>query len=171
MRHGDRAARSVPFLVALAALWLSGCSDEQFRELMLTLAFGVVVIAVASILVSVVNLTVLGGGIATIAINRFGHPTHRSRTLGFVFGGLNIATGITGMLGALSMMFVFHDQLIDAMRPTDGSLGPAPDLFLGGLLGLAVSAGALALGAAGIFVAAKCEPVDLVPRPRASPPT
>jgi hypothetical protein len=152
-------------LLALAAIALPGCTDEQFRELMLTLAFGVLVMAITSIVISVVNLTVLGGGIATIAINRFGTPTHRSRTWGFVFGGLNVATGITGVLGSLGTMFVFHDAIVAAFRPVEGaSVGPAPDLVIGGLFGLALSFGWLALGAAGIFVAAQAKPVDLVPR-------
>lgn len=151
--------------IALAAIALPGCSDEQFRELMLTLAFGVLVMGITAIVISVVNLTVLGGGIATIAINRWGTPTHRSRTWGFVFGGLNVATGITGVLGSLGSLFVFHEAINAAFRDVEGaSVGPAPDVVIGSLFGLALSFGWLALGAAGIFVAAQAKAMDLVPR-------
>lgn len=69
------------------------------------------------------------------------------------------------MLGSLGTMFVFHDAIVAAFRPVEGaSVGPAPDLVIGGLFGLALSFGWLALGAAGIFVAAQAKPVDLVPR-------
>ncbi len=160
---------ALPLSLAMVGLALQGCSDEQFRELLVTVAFGLVVLVAASICLSLINLTVLGGGIAMLAINLLGTPTHRTRTYGFVFGGLNVATGITGLVGALSAMFVFHTQLaaLIAPPPTDATqvqISAAPDLFAGGIVGIVMSLGSLALGVATIAVAARARPVDLVPR-------
>lgn len=152
-------------LAVVFALGLSGCSDEQFRELMLTLAFGLMVLVIGAIILSVVNLVVVGGGIATLAINLLGTPTHRARTYGFVFGGLNIATGLSGLATTVTAMFVFHDEIRVAISPgVRAEGGPSPDLFAGGITGAILSLGSLALGVACIAAAARAKAVDLVPR-------
>ena len=167
-----RGPRLAVVILALGAMLLSGCSDEQFRELMLTLAFGLVVLVVGSIVLSAINLVVLGGGIATLAINLFGAPTHRARTYGFVFGGLNVATGVSGLVATLSAMFVFHEDLRIALSPDGptGTVGPSPDLFVGGIISLAMALGTLALGVACIAAAARAKAVDLVPRSEVEAP-
>lgn len=158
-------------LAVISALALSGCTEQEFRELMLTLAFGLLVLVLGAVVLSIVNLVVLGGGIATLAINLLGTPTHRARTYGFVFGGLNVATGITGLLGAISAMFVFHEQIRVAFAPDiSGQGGPGPDLFVGGITATLMSLGSLALGIGGIVAAARAKPVDLVPRADLEPP-
>lgn len=160
-----RGPRLAVVIVALAAMLLSGCSDEQFRELMLTLAFGLVVLVVGSIVLSLINLVVLGGGVAMLAINLFGAPTHRARTYGFVFGGLNVATGVSGLVATLSAMFVFHEDLRVAFTPEgpSGTVHPGPDLFVGGIISVVLALGTLALGVACIVAAARAKPVDRVP--------
>jgi hypothetical protein len=166
-----RRARLALVLLVVGSTFLSGCTEQEFRELMLTLAFGLLVLVLGAVVISIVNLVVLGGGIATLAINLLGTPTHRARTYGFVFGGLNIATGVTGLLGAISAMFVFHQEIRVAFAPgVSGQGAPGPDLFVGGITAMLMSLGSVALGVGCIVAAARAKAVDLVPRSELEPP-
>ncbi len=168
----SRSSRVALVLLVVGSTFLSGCTEQEFRELMLTLAFGLLVIVIGGVVLSITNLVVLGGGIASLAINLFGTATHRSRTYGFVFGGLNIAAGFSGVVGSLTAMFVFHEQIRVALTPSgpSGSAGPEPDLVVTWIVALFVGLGAMALGAGCIAAAARAKAVDLVPRSEAAPP-
>jgi hypothetical protein len=149
---------------ALAAGLLQGCDERRAEEILLAL----VLLGLTLVVLNLVNLAAVGGGIATIAMNRFGTATRRSRTWGFVFGGLNIAAGVTGMLGTLGWRLALRSALPEALRGLDQE--PTADAISGVLVSLGISLAYMALGAAGIFVAAQARPADTDARGRASSP-
>jgi hypothetical protein len=147
---------------ALAAGLLQGCDEQRAEEILLAL----VLLGLTLVVLNLVNLAAVGGGIATIAMNRFGTATRRSRTWGFVFGGLNIAAGVTGMLGTLGWRLALRSALPEALRGQE----PTADAISGVLVSLGISLAYMALGAAGIFVAAQARPADTDARGRVSSP-
>jgi hypothetical protein len=172
-RLAPLAPRLAPALIALAASVLAGCNDEQFRELMTALLVGFVAILAVAVCMGIINLTILGGGIATIAIHLVGTPTERSRILGFVFGGLNLASGLLG-LASLVAGAVYVAQMPTYGSPGDGAGAITPSGLESELPTLVVmslvSLGSTALGVVGIVVAARAKVGAAASPPPASPP-
>ncbi len=153
-------------IALLSALALSGCSEQEFRELLLVLALGFVLLIALSVCMGIVNLTILGGGIATLAINLAGTPTERSRVWGFVFGGLNAASGIISLLTMLggTVYLMRSPNPFDAPAPAGAPAAPPalpddffveqlPTLVIMGLM----ACGSIALGAGGIVAASRAK--------------
>lgn len=136
---------------------------------MTTLVVGLVAVLAVAICMGIINLVILGGGLATVAINLVGTPTERSRTLGFVFGGLNLASGLLGLL-SLAGGAAYVAQLPVASGGSADPMGELmrelPTLIVMSLMSL----GTLALGIAGIVVAARAKPAGSPPAPVAPPP-